>query len=87
MGIQPASDELGHEMQKLFGELFAMEKISEGSPMLRDLEDFLGGAETEEGLGSLMEKSMNRCHCPTSSQHDMEVRRLDYWRRLQFSAE
>ena len=61
MGIQPASDELSHQMQELFGELFATEKVSEGSPMVRDLDDFLGGARTEEELGDLMEKFLERC--------------------------
>ena len=37
------------------------EKISEGSPMVRDLDDFLGGARTEEELGDLMEKFLERC--------------------------
>jgi hypothetical protein len=61
MGIQPASDELSHQMQKLFKERFATEKISEGSPMVRVLDDFLGGTETEEGLGDLMEKFLHHC--------------------------
>ena len=56
MGIQPVSDELSHQMQDLFGDLFATEKISEGSPMVRNLDDFLGGARTKEELGDLMEK-------------------------------
>ena len=41
MGIQPASDKLSHQMQKLFGKLFTTEKISGGSPMVRDLYNFL----------------------------------------------
>ena len=61
MGIQPASDELSHQMQKLFKELLATEKISEGSPMVRVLDDFPGGTETEEGLGDLMEKFLHNC--------------------------
>ena len=61
MGIQPASDELSHQMQDLFGDLIAIKKISEGSPMVRDLDDFLGGAQTEEELGDLMEKFLARC--------------------------
>ena len=56
MGIQPASDEHSHQMQDLFGDLFATEVISEGSPMVRNLDDFLGGARTEEELCELMEK-------------------------------
>ena len=39
-----------------------MEIISEGSPIIIDLDDFLGGAETEEELGDLMEKFLSRCH-------------------------
>ena len=61
MGIQPATDELSHQMQDLFGDLFATEVISEGSPMVRDLDDFLGGARTEEELCELMEKFLARC--------------------------
>ena len=29
--------------------------------MVRDLDDFLGGAETEEGLADLMEQFLSRC--------------------------
>ena len=61
MGIQPASEELTHQMQELFGDLFATEKVSEGSPMVRDLDDFLGRVQTEEELGDLMEKFLERC--------------------------
>ena len=43
MGIQPASNELSHQMQEVFRDLFATEMISQGSPMVRDLDDFLGG--------------------------------------------
>ena len=62
MGIQPASDVLSHQMQEVFGDLFTTEKILERSPMVRDLDNFLGGAETEEELGDLMEKFLNQCH-------------------------
>ena len=61
MGIQPASDELSHQMQDLFGDLFSTEVISEGSPMVRDLDDFLGGARLVEELCELMEKFLARC--------------------------
>ena len=61
MGIQPASDELSHQMQQLFEKLFATKEISAGSPMVRDLDDFLGGSETEDGLSNLMEKLLHRC--------------------------
>ena len=61
MGIQSASKELSYQMQELFGDLFVKEKISEASPMVRDLNDFLGGAKKEEKLGNLMEKFLQRC--------------------------
>ena len=60
MGIQPASDELSHQMQELFHELFAAESVATGSPMVRDLDDFLGGAETVEGLALLIENFLSR---------------------------
>ena len=46
MGLQPASDELSHQMQHLFHELFAAESVTTGSPMVRDLDNFLGSEET-----------------------------------------
>ena len=61
MGIQPASDELSHQMQHLFYELFAAESVTTGSPMVRDLDDFLGSAETVEGLAHLIEEFLSRC--------------------------
>ena len=61
MGIQPVSNELSHQMQQLFQELFATEDISLGSPMVKDLDDFPGGSETEDGLADLMEKFLHRC--------------------------
>jgi hypothetical protein len=61
MGIQPASNELSHQMQHVFHELFAAESVTTGSPMVRDLDDFLGGAETVEGLAHLIEEFLNRC--------------------------
>ena len=48
MGIQPTSDILSHQMQEVFWDLFATEGISEGAPMVRDLDYFLDGAETKE---------------------------------------
>ena len=56
MGIQPASDELSHKMQHLFHELFAAESVMTGSPMVRDLDDFLGGAETVKRFAHLIEE-------------------------------
>ena len=61
MGIQPGSDTLSHQMQEVFGDLFATEKLSEGAPVVRDLNDFLGGAETLEELEKLMDKFLSRC--------------------------
>ena len=50
MGIQPTSDILSHQMQEVFWDLFATERISEGAPMVRDLYNFLVGAKTKEEL-------------------------------------
>ena len=59
MGIQPASDELSHQMQELFHELFAAESVTTGSPMVRDFDNFLGGAETVEGLAHLIQEFLS----------------------------
>ena len=40
--IQPASNELSHQMQHLFNEVFATEEIFARSLLVRDLDDFLG---------------------------------------------
>ena len=61
MVIQPAGDELSHQMQHLFHELFAAESVTTESPMVRDLDDLLGGAETVEGLAYLIEEFLKRC--------------------------
>ena len=63
MGIQPASNVLSHQMQEVFGDLFTTEKISEGSPMVWDLDNFLGGAETEESWAMLW-RSSSICATP-----------------------
>ena len=60
MGIQPAGDVLRHNMQEVFEDLFTTEKIFEGSPMVRDWDNFLGKVETEEGWADLMEKFLHR---------------------------
>ena len=59
MGIQPASDKLSHQMQELFHELFAAESMTTGSPMVRNLDDFLGGTETVEGLAHLIKEFLS----------------------------
>ena len=50
MGIHPASDELSQQMEQIFAELFKSEEGTgaSGSPMVRDLDDFLAGSPTEE---------------------------------------
>ena len=61
MGIQPASNELSHQMQELSHKFFAPESVATGSPMVRDLDDFLGGAATVEGLARLIKRFLSRC--------------------------
>ena len=48
-------------MQELFWDLFVTEKNFKGLPMVRNLDDFLGGAQTEEELCDLMEKFLAQC--------------------------
>ena len=61
VGIQPASDKLSHQMQQLFHELFAAESVMTGSLMVRDLDDFLGGTKTSEGLAHLIDEFLSQC--------------------------
>ena len=63
MGCHPASDELSSQMQAIFAELFRSDKDNPaaGSPMVRDLDDFLGGAATKEELCSLLRRFLSLC--------------------------
>ena len=63
MGIQPASDALSLQMELIFSHLFRPtdKHPSSGSPMVRDLDDFLGGAPTEESFLALLEDFLSTC--------------------------
>ena len=63
MGIQPASDELSLQMELIFAPLFRSPDniASGGAPMVRDLDDFLAGARTEEEFLTLLEKFLSIC--------------------------
>ena len=64
MGIQPASDALSLQMELIFSHLFRSTdgRPSSGAPMVRDLDDFLGGAPTEESFLALLEEFLATCH-------------------------
>ena len=63
MGIQPASDELSLQMELIFAPLFRSQDGHPGSgaPMVRDLDDFLAGARTEEEFLALLEQFLSIC--------------------------
>ena len=62
MGIQPASDSLSYQMQAVLGVLFRTDFKTHGSPMVKDLDKFLGGSETLEQLEDLLEDFLLKCH-------------------------
>ena len=63
MGIHPASDKLSEQMEAIFAELFRPVggKPTSGSPMVRDLDDFLSGSPTKEGLLSNLRTFLRLC--------------------------
>ena len=64
MGMQPSSDKLAWQMEQVFKELFAPdgEGAAAGSSMVRDIDDFIGGARTQEEFYDVLEKFLDRCH-------------------------
>ena len=63
MGIQTASDELAIQLQKYFQELFqpVSDEPSAGSPMVRDVDDFLGAAPTKSEFVKLLDRFLAIC--------------------------